>query len=164
MKSEPKIMSDKLRDYIGGALMTSIGLATFFLSLGYDFGNLTRMGPGFFPVILGVALIIIGLCIGCVAYFRGVDKEHVTHTPLIIDYRGWGCIIASVISFIILSEYIGLIGSTFVSVFIACFGDKAAEIKRTLIFSVFMTGLSVLLFSIILKSPLPLLRLFHAEF
>jgi Tripartite tricarboxylate transporter TctB family len=157
-------MSDTLRDYIGGALMILIGLATVYLGLRYDFGSLMHMGPGFFPVLLGAALVIVGLCIGCIAHFSASGTEQIAHTPLIIDLRGWGCIIASVISFIILSEYIGLIVSTFVSVFIACCGDRTAEIKKTFVFSAFMTGLSVLLFSIILKSPLPLLRLFHAEF
>lgn len=51
------------RDYYGGALMILIGLGAAVQGATYDVGGLTQMGPGFFPVVLGVILVLLGLSI-----------------------------------------------------------------------------------------------------
>jgi hypothetical protein len=148
-------------------LIALIGAGTILLGIKYDFGNLLRMGPGFFPVLLGGALLMIGIGIGSVAYITSPAASKPVSTKdqhLHIDIRGWGCIILSVLSFIILAEYVGLIICSFISVFIACCGDKTAKLRTSLLFAFFMTCISTVLFSFVLKLPLPLLRLFNAEF
>ena len=45
------------RDFLAGMLFLLIGGIGFYVALGYSFGNLQRMGPGYFPRILSGVLI-----------------------------------------------------------------------------------------------------------
>ena len=47
-------------DYYAGALVAVIGAGAAFVSSHYRVGTLTSMGPGFFPVALGVLLAVMG--------------------------------------------------------------------------------------------------------
>lgn len=47
-------------DFLAGLLYLLIGSAFLWLGRGYDFGSPLRMGPGFFPTVLSVALIGLG--------------------------------------------------------------------------------------------------------
>ncbi|HUY03715.1 MAG TPA: tripartite tricarboxylate transporter TctB family protein, partial [Rhodocyclaceae bacterium] len=51
------------RDYYGGGLMLVIGVAAAVQGMRYQVGTLSRMGPGFFPMALGVILALIGVTI-----------------------------------------------------------------------------------------------------
>jgi hypothetical protein len=47
-----------LKDLLGGGLMLLIGLGTSLKAYAYDLGSLQPMGPGFFPMSLGIILAI----------------------------------------------------------------------------------------------------------
>ena len=44
------------KDYYGGGLMIVIGLGAVACGADYQIGSLRQMGPGFFPVAVGVLL------------------------------------------------------------------------------------------------------------
>ena len=48
------------RDYYAGALMALIGAGAILEGSTYGVGTLTAMGSGFFPVALGVGLVLMG--------------------------------------------------------------------------------------------------------
>src|SRR5690242_21755229 len=48
------------KDFFAGALFIAIGIATILLSTRYTLGSAARMGPGYFPRILGILLIVLG--------------------------------------------------------------------------------------------------------
>ena len=50
-----------VRDLLAGLLFFAFGLAFFFLAQNYQLGSARRMGPGYFPVVLSLILIGIGL-------------------------------------------------------------------------------------------------------
>src|ERR1700680_1404751 len=52
------------RDLLCGVLFVALGAATLFYARQYPLGSLTDMGPGYFPTILGAALVIFGATIG----------------------------------------------------------------------------------------------------
>ena len=55
----------------GPALMLiAIGAAAMFIARNYPFGTALRMGPGYFPIVLGALLILFGL------YHPGVGPAH----------------------------------------------------------------------------------------
>ena len=60
----------KNKDFWAGMMLIGIGAAAMFIARDYRFGSAMRMGPGFFPTILGGILIAFGVCImavGCAA-------------------------------------------------------------------------------------------------
>lgn len=50
-------------DVLSGLIFTGLGAGVVYASTSYDFGSIARMGPGFFPRVLGILLTILGLVI-----------------------------------------------------------------------------------------------------
>lgn len=68
-------------DFVSGIVFGLIGVAALVVGRGYPFGSLARVGPGFFPVVSGVALSGFAL----VLLLRSVtsrDREPVSLKPL----------------------------------------------------------------------------------
>lgn len=60
-----------LHDLVWGTVLALLGLAVAgYAALHYEFGTLRRMGPGFFPVVLGLGLAGLGLLIAIPALNR----------------------------------------------------------------------------------------------
>jgi hypothetical protein len=56
-----KIQSQK--DFYSGLMFTIVGVAFAWGASTYTIGNGARMGPGYFPLVLGVLLTILGIAI-----------------------------------------------------------------------------------------------------
>ena len=56
-------MRDRMPDLIAASLAVVLGLFTLYESSGYDMGSLRDMGPGYFPRILAIVLIGLGLAL-----------------------------------------------------------------------------------------------------
>lgn len=48
---------------LSGLIFTGVGVGVVIASMDYDFGSVARMGPGFFPRVLGVVLTALGIVI-----------------------------------------------------------------------------------------------------
>ena len=145
------------RDYYAGGLMILVGAGAAVIGTGYKFGTLARMGPGFMPVVLGIALAFMGVLIAGTA-MTSSEPDDARILPENPQWFGWACIIAGPILFILLGDYAGMIPAVFVCVFVCALGDKTATLKGTLIMSAGVTVFGVILFSYLLGVPLPLLR------
>ena len=148
----------KKRDFYAGSLMTFIGAAvTFDASHYYTLGSFTHMGPGMFPLMLGIALAFVGILIlGSAVVAPLADDEHIL--PLQKEWLGWICILAGPILFIVLGEFFGLALATFACVFVPALGDRTATLKGSAILAAGITFFGVLLFSFVLKIPFPLFK------
>ena len=51
------------RDFWAGMMLIAIGLAAIFIARNYPFGSALRMGPGYFPSVLGGLLILFGIAV-----------------------------------------------------------------------------------------------------
>src|SRR5262245_28986723 len=49
------------KDFWGGVMLIAIGVAAMFIARDYPFGTVLRMGPGYFPTVLGAVLALFGL-------------------------------------------------------------------------------------------------------
>jgi len=63
------------RDYYAGALMMLIGLIVVNEGRTYQLGTLQRMGPGYFPVVLGALLVLLGILIAGTASTGGAEDR-----------------------------------------------------------------------------------------
>jgi hypothetical protein len=147
----------KKRDFYAGGLMTLIGAAVTLDSTTYDVGTMTHMGPGMFPLILGIVLTFIGVLIfgAALATPLGSDERIL---PEKREWRGWFCILAGPTLFIIFGEFLGMAPATFVCVFVSALGDRTATLKGSAILAAAVTFFGVLLFSYVLQLPFPIFR------
>ena len=63
-------MNKLTKDHVGGALLLAVGIAVVVAGKGYGVGTLRSMGSGFFPVVLGVLLALIGAFVPVLADLR----------------------------------------------------------------------------------------------
>ncbi|MDR3212433.1 MAG: tripartite tricarboxylate transporter TctB family protein [Azoarcus sp.] len=59
-------------DFLAGAFFVLVGLATLTGARHYPLGTAMRMGSGYFPLVLGGALVTLGLFISLRAWLQGV--------------------------------------------------------------------------------------------
>lgn len=145
------------RDFYAGGLMILLGLGAAIEAWDYNVGTLMHMGPGFLPVALGILLILLGIMIAGPAVASPINVNE-RFLPKEMQWRGWSCIIAGPLLFIVVGEYGGLIPATFACVFVAALGDRTATVKSSFILAVGVTFFGVLLFTYLLQVPFPILR------
>lgn len=138
-----RLVTASNRDYFGGALMIVIGLGAVIQGREYALGTLSRMGPGFFPVALGAILAFTGLAIIAAARFAVTDAKE---TPLPPEWRGWFCIGLSVIAFVVLGKYGGLIPATFAIVFISALADRQNTVLAATILALAVVAIAIVVF------------------
>ena len=144
------------RDFYAGMLLIVLGCGTILEARENAFGTLMHMGPGFFPTMLGVILIFLGLLIGGMALGSLDEPERIM--PEHPEWLGWACILGGPIAFMIFGEYGGMAPGTFACVFISALGDKDGNWKKSLLLALGVTFFGCLLFSYVLKIPFPLFR------
>ncbi len=143
------------KDFLGGGLMLLLGLGAAFQASHYELGSLRRMGPGYFPLALGVILAVTGLLI-MLASLRSVAA--VAAVRVRPEWRGWFCICAGVASFAVIGRYGGLLPATFVSVFLAALGDRKNTPAAAGALAAAMTLVCLIVFWWLLRIELPLIR------
>ena len=160
------------KDKMAALLLMLLGLGAVLEGRSHSIGSLTQMGSGYFPVALGLILLGIGGLMLITASpveeekpltaLIGADEQETAHLSLDHcpdpDLRGIVCIIASVIGFIILGHYFGLVPATFASVFIAAIGDRTATLREAVLLGLLMCVLAIGLFHYVLHIQFPLLQ------
>jgi len=149
----PGLINQRNRDYYGGGLMLLSGVAAAIQGARYQIGTLSRMGPGFFPMALGVILALIGLAIMVTARSSVPAEEK---RPLPPEWRGWIAIVLSLIAFVVLGSYGGLLPASFAVVFISALGDRQNSVKSALILALAIAAVSVVVFWWALQVQFPL--------
>ena len=141
------------RDFLAGMLFLLIGGVGFYVALGYSFGSLQRMGPGYFPRILSAVLIAFGLFTA----FRGLRSgERVQGT------WGWfplAMLTAALVSFGFLMEHVGMIPALVVMFFAAAFAGKEAKFVEVVVLTVIMCIAATAIFIWGLKLPYELFKI-----
>ena len=141
------------KDFLGGGLMLLLGLGAAFQASHYDLGALSRMGPGYFPLALGVILAVTGLLIMLTSLGTAPAAPAARLRP---EWRGWFCICAAVAAFAVIGRYGGLLPATFVSVFVAALGDRKNSPGAAFMLAAAMTLVGLVVFWWLLRIELPL--------
>ena len=147
------------RDFYAGGLMILLGLGIALKGATYRLGSPMHMGPGFFPTMLGVLLVLVGIAIAAPAFVPSAQGEQQNESilPEHPEWWAWFCILMSPVLFILFGRYFGMAPGTFACVFIAALGDRKGTWKSTFILSTVVTVFGVLLFSYFLQVPMPIL-------
>jgi hypothetical protein len=142
------------RELLSAGLLLMIGLGAAIGGTNYNIGSLSRMGPGFFPVALGILLIIISaLMIATPVTEEDEGAENAATQP---QYRAWACVVLGVTAFMAFGSYAGLVPGTFFLVFFSALGDKGNTLKSVFWLAVGVTIMAVVLFRMLLQIQIPL--------
>jgi hypothetical protein len=143
------------KDFWAGAFLIVVGAGAMFVARNYTFGSSLRMGPGYFPNILGGLLILFGLYFLVVGRLRGEKIEASWSLRALIILP------LSLVLFGVLIDRAGFIPAMLA--LIVCSATASSEFKlvEVLLFAVFLTALAVAVFVWGLGLPYPLIADFQ---
>ncbi|WP_089165089.1 tripartite tricarboxylate transporter TctB family protein [Caballeronia sordidicola] len=144
------------QDYYAGILMIVIGGATMMQAQTYQIGTLDDMGPGYFPFAIGALMAITGITIALGA--RHPAKDLIAEKSFVFEWRGLICICLSIVAFVVLGHFGGLLPATFAIVFLSALGDRENTWKSALILAALMCCVCFVVFSLLLRVQLPLFQ------
>ena len=81
------------KDFWAGVMFIAFGLAFMYVSRNYAMGNAVRMGPAYFPTVLGGMLAVLGA-----AVFLRAFVSKVAHPLRVFPFRHWYCLLGLVLS------------------------------------------------------------------
>jgi putative tricarboxylic transport membrane protein len=103
------------REALSGVLFTGIGIGALLLGRTYGVGTTSHMGPGYFPVLLGTTLAVLGVAI----MLRGLRAQ-----DALPDFRPalrpLTCLTAAIVGFALIIETGGLLLAVLWLVLCAC--------------------------------------------
>jgi Tripartite tricarboxylate transporter TctB family len=139
------------KDIWAGLMLIGIGGAAMLIARNYPFGTALRMGPGYFPIILGALLIVFGLAI--LAYGLR-SRERIAGSW---SLRALIILSLSLVLFGVLMEHAGFIPAMMVLIFGSATASTEFKFMEILLFSIGLTVLSVIVFVWALGLPYPLI-------
>jgi hypothetical protein len=138
-----------------GIIFLIVGLAAVVLIQDNEMGSAGRMGPAYFPTVLGALLALVGLA-DIIRAFVGRRSE--AHDAIgTFHIRDIVIILGAVILFGILMRGAGLAVAAFVLVLLSAFASKQFKLGSSLLLAVALAIFSVLLFVKLLGLPMPII-------
>lgn len=137
------------KDLVGGLALTALGLfAAYYANEHYEIGDLRRMGPGFFPVSLGLTLAVLGLLVALPAWFRSGPAIRPAWLTL-------GLVILSLVVFSFTLKTLGVVFATMIAVLISSMADRGISWKSRVLLCIGIAALTYLIFILGLSMVLP---------
>lgn len=130
-----------------GALFIAAGGFFAWQSLTMALGTAFRMGPGYFPFVLSLVLLLLG----AVILIRSINFQSEGFGA--IAWRGIIFILAAPIFFGLTVRGLGFVPSLFLTALIASFASHKMTLKMSLILCVLLTIFSVVVFNYGLGLP-----------
>jgi hypothetical protein len=135
-----------------GLFFIALGAAALWVSRDYPMGDLNRMGPGYFPRMLSLGMI----CLGVLIVRQGLpDLAGAKGLRAGLDRSFWLIPLALVV-FGLSVEPLGVVVGLALTLAVAGAAHREARIKEVAISMVTLIVLSVLIFVVVLKLPLHL--------
>ncbi len=143
-------LHDARKDLLAGATFVGFGLAFAITSTTYEIGTALRMGPGYFPLVLGSLLVLLGILMA-VKGFVAADSDDIGPVP----WKALVLLVAALIFFGYTVRGLGLVPTLLVTVFLSALAGHRARVIAAVVIAGCLTALSVLIFVILLQLRLP---------
>ena len=143
------------KDLWAGLLLIAVGAAAMFIARNYGFGTALRMGPGFFPIILGGVLIVFGI------YLLASGLRQPEKIAGSWSLRALIILPLALVLFGVLMEHGGFVPAMLVLIFASATASTEFKFVEVLLFSIALTALSVAVFVWALGLPYPLITGFN---
>jgi hypothetical protein len=145
------------KDFIAGLLFAGFGVAALIIYANYPMGSAARMGPGYFPRMLGGLLLALGVAL-CLRALR-LQGPRLPDWPL----RPTLVVLGSVVLFGVIVTKVGLAISTVILIVLASAASHEFRPKEALISGIGFAALAIAVFVIGLKLQLPIWPTFLAR-
>ena len=140
-----------IKDFWTGIIYIAFGAAVIFIGREYGMGTGTKMGPAYFPTVLSMLLILIGI----ISLIRSLIQPG---TPISsIAYKGLFLVIFSIVVFGLIVRGAGLAIALPVLVIVSAYASIQFRWKPALALAAAMTFACILIFLKGLGVPLPIL-------
>jgi hypothetical protein len=137
-------------DFWCGLIFLAIGVAFMLLAREYRMGTAARIGPGYFPTLLGGVLAALGLSITLPSFLvAGEPLPRVSWRPLLM-------ILISILVFGLLLEPAGLAVAVAAMVVVSGIADRELRLRESLALALFLVAFSIGIFVTLLGLPLNL--------
>ena len=138
------------KDFWSGVIFIAIGLFAITYGTKYTLGTAARMGPGYFPRILGILLMVLGAIIAL--------RSLRSHGPPLPGWK-WRptvIVLGSVVLFGLIVQPVGIAISTVILIVGASAASPEFRPREAIISGVLLATLAVGVFVIGLKLQLPI--------
>jgi putative tricarboxylic transport membrane protein len=138
------------KDFVAGTLFVALGVATIVLGSRYTLGTAARMGPGYFPRILGILLIALGAILALRALrVPGERLPAFRWRPLVI-------VLGSVVLFGAIVQSVGVALATVILIVTASAASREFRPRESLVAGIVLAALAVGVFVVGLQLQLPI--------
>jgi hypothetical protein len=128
------------KDFFAGLLFLGFGAGALVIARGYPMGSAMRMGPGYFPTLLGAVLVLLGLVLAARAFwFRGEPVGAWAFRPLVLVH-------GAVVVFALTVQSLGLVVATMALVGLSRLGGWDFRLLEVVVLSLFLAALGIGLF------------------
>ena len=140
------------KDFWSGIIFIAAGVAAVYIAQDYSMGTVGRMGPAYFPTVLGGLLVLVGLIVFGRSFF-GRQEDGVRDfavKPLIL-------VLAAVLVFGFLFRQAGLMIAIPALIFVSAIASPKFKLLPTALLALGLALFSWFLFVKMLGLPLPVL-------
>jgi hypothetical protein len=137
------------KDFLSGLMFLAFGGGAIFLGQDYEVGKAIRMGPGYFPLVLGGLLCIVGAaCVLRSLVLQGSHIGKLAFKPLLL-------VVVSTLVFGVLLRNAGLVAALAVSILLSALASSQFSARSTAVTIVLLTAFCYLVFIKGLGLPIP---------
>jgi uncharacterized membrane protein len=140
-----------LRDAAAGAIFFAIGAAFALGARSLEIGSAFRMGPGYFPLLLSVILMLLGAII--IASSFASQNQPLGPVP----WRGLVLVLSAPVVFGLSVRKLGLVPAIVLTVVLAVYASRRSRLWLAAAMAAGLTIFCLAVFSYGLGLPLPLL-------
>lgn len=137
------------KDFWTGIIFLFVGLAAVIIGRNYVMGTAGKMGPAYFPTVLGGLLALIGVAAVIRSFFR--DGEPIGRFAA----RETLLIISAVVLFGFLIRGAGMVVGVFAIVILSARASQKFKWRAAILLAAGLAGFSVLVFVKLLGLPIP---------
>jgi len=128
------------KDFWAGLMFIAFGLGFILVARDYSMGTAVRMGPSYFPTLLGGLLTVLGVVIGGQSFIAAGERlGHFAMRPVVL-------ILVAVVLFGLTLRPLGLVGSTLLLIFVGALGGAEFRWKEVAILYLVLIVFSVAAF------------------
>jgi hypothetical protein len=144
-------MREAIKDVLAGLVFIGFGLAFSVGATAYEIGTALRMGPGYFPLVLGGLLVVLGVVIIAKGFVVGEGAE-IGPVP----WKAALLLVGALVFFGATVRGLGVAPSVFVTALVAGFAGRGRGLVAPFVIAAGLTVASVVIFIVALQLPLPL--------
>ena len=136
------------KDFWAGIMFLAFAAVAILAARGYSMGAAGRMGPGYFPMALGIVLGGLGLILAVRAFvISGPHIDGIALRPLLT-------VVLAVVLFGLLIQHLGLVLSLIITVVASAFASRQSRALEVSALALVLAAFSVGIFVYALRLPL----------